>query len=89
MFTFYDKYSKKFLYPNIMAYSQAAEQTFAISVDPDETACYEPSRQDLHCLSFCFIFWLISPSEVIDVPKSKDSKVHSENSGMKGLRVIV
>ena len=89
MFTFYDKYSKKFLCPNIMANSQTAEQTFANSVDPDETPCYEPSRQDLHCLSFFFVFWLISPSQVIDVSKSKDSKVHSENSGMKGLRVIV
>ena len=30
--------------------------TYANSVDPDETARYEPSHQDLHYLPFCFRF---------------------------------
>ena len=29
---------------------------FVNIVDPDETAHYEPSHQDLHCLPFCFDF---------------------------------
>ena len=31
--------------------------TCANSVDPDETACHEPSHQELHCLPFCSFFF--------------------------------
>ena len=32
------------------------------------------SHQDLLCLPFCFIFWLISPFEIMDVSKFKDGQ---------------
>ena len=44
------RYDLTFLTPQIKP------DTCANSVDPDETAHYEPSHQDLHCLSFCFDF---------------------------------
>ena len=33
---------------------QIKPNTCANSVDADDTARYEPSHQDLHCLLFCF-----------------------------------
>ena len=33
---------------------QTHTDTFANSLDPDETACNKPSHQDLHCLPFCY-----------------------------------
>ena len=37
---------------------QIMTDSYANSVDPDETARYEPSHQDLRCLQFCFFFFL-------------------------------
>ena len=37
------------------------QTVFANSVNPVETAHYEPSHQDLHSLPFCFNFWLRPP----------------------------
>ena len=35
---------------------QTDTNTNANSVDPDETAYYEPSHQDLHCLPVCSVY---------------------------------
>ena len=40
---------------------QTKTDAFANSVDPDETACNEPSHQDLHCLPFCFLVFYLHP----------------------------
>ena len=40
----------------------------AYNVDPDETAHHEPSHQDLHCLPFCFDYFL-SLVAIIDMSK--------------------
>ena len=37
-----------------LSFLQANTDTFANSVDPDETAHNEPSHQDLHCLLFYY-----------------------------------
>ena len=42
------------LYGLILSYLQITTDTFANSVDPDETARNELSHQDLHCLLYCF-----------------------------------
>ena len=55
----------------------------ANSVDPDETASYEPSHQDLHCLPFFFYFRLKSPFVSADMAKVKDRRVHLRNAGIK------
>ena len=64
---------------------QTNTSTFANSVDPDEMAHYEPSHQDLHCLPFCFILWLISLVATMNVSKFKNGRVHFRNLGVKGL----
>ena len=44
------------LYPFFLILSSLKinTDTFANSVDPDETARNEPSHQDLHCLPLCY-----------------------------------
>ena len=37
---------------------QTKTDNFANSVDPDEMASNKPSHLDLHCLPFCFGFWI-------------------------------
>ena len=60
----------------------------ANSVDPDETAHNEPSYQDLHCLPFCFVFWLTSPFAIMDLSNCNDGKVHFISSEWKGLMFV-
>ena len=40
---------------------QTKKDAIANSVDPDETARYQPSHQDLHCLLFCYLFLIETP----------------------------
>ena len=54
---------------------QTITDTYANSVDPDETARYESSHLDLHCLLFCFILWLFSQFEIMDVSEFKDRRL--------------
>ena len=42
---------KQFI-PNVL--QNGTYDTYANSVDPDETARNEPSHQDIYCLPFCF-----------------------------------
>ena len=44
----------------------------ANSVDSDETACYEPSRLDLHCLHS---FVLVCRAEMVKVFSSSSSSI--------------
>ena len=67
--------------------SPAEQNVFANSVDPDETAHNEPSHQDLHCLPFCFDFWLRPLFRTMVRIRFKDGRVHFRNSGMKGLEL--
>ena len=62
---------------------QTKPDACANSVDPDETAS-EPSHQDLHCLPFCFDFWLTFLFATIDVSKFNDGNAHFIKSGWKG-----
>ena len=56
--------------------------TCANSVDPDETARYEPSHQDLHCFTIlCFIFELYSDLLQWTCPNSKVEKSTLEPQG--------
>ena len=45
---------------------QTKHDTCANSVDPNETAHYELSHQDLHWLPFCFYLWLMSLFATMD-----------------------
>ena len=53
----------------------------ANSVDPDEMAHNEPSHQDLHCLSFCFIFLAGFPICNNGFVQIKDGRIYFRNSG--------
>ena len=55
------------------------------TVDPDETAYKESSRQDSHWLS---VFWLRPSFAIINVSKFGDERVHFRNSGMKRLKEL-
>ena len=57
---------------------------FADSVDPNE-----PSHQDLHCLPFCFDFWLSLLVGTMVLSRFKDRRVHFRNSVMKGKRLLL
>ena len=58
---------------------QTKTDAFANSVDPDETACNEPSHQDLHCLPFCFFGVLLAhPFATVDMSSSKLEEATSE-----------
>ena len=59
--------------------------TFANSVDQDETAQHEPSLLDLHCLPFCSWFTTVTRLAAVDVSKYRDGSVYFRNSGLKGL----
>ena len=61
--------------------------TYANSVDPDETAHNEPSHQDLYCLQLCVDFLMISLLATMDMPKFNDRKVHFINSWWIGLNL--
>ena len=57
--------------------------TFTNSVNPDETARYEPSHQDVHCLT-CRTDYLLKPLlATMDVSKFRDGNVHLGNSKVK------
>ena len=43
----------------------------ANSVDPDETAHYEPSHPDLHCLHK-YLFWVIGPKGLSYIQNRSD-----------------
>ena len=74
----------------ILSALQTNTDTFANSVDPDETAHHEPSHQDLHCLPFCSGFTTIqSTSVAMDVSKCTVGRAYFRNSGVKGLRKLV
>ena len=49
--------------PDALTFSalQTSTDTFANSADPDETARYEPSHQDLHCLPFYHLVLTVIP----------------------------
>ena len=64
---------------------QTKAYAVAKSVDPDETAHNEPSHQDLHCLPFCFVFWLTFKYVKMDMSKFIEEKVHFINSWWKEL----
>ena len=46
--------------------------TFANSVDPDDTAHYEPSHLDLHCLHM-YLFWSTGLKELTQDNKTNES----------------
>ena len=81
MFHYHSSYSLT------LSAQQTNASTFANSVDPDETARHEPSHQALHCLPFCFIFWLISLVVTMDLSKFKNEIVHFRGFGLKGFIV--
>ena len=61
--------------------------TYANSVDPDETARYEPSHQDLHCMPFgSRVFDGLPCYQQKEVSKFKSRIVQSRNSEMKGCK---
>ena len=62
---------------------QTNTDTFANSVDPDETAHNEQSHQDLNCA--ILLLWLKPWFATMDVSKCIDGKVHVRNPGVKGL----
>ena len=43
---------------DVNPFNIADKNIFAKSVDPNEMAHYEQFLHDLHCLPFCFEFWL-------------------------------
>ena len=47
----------------------------------------EPSHQDLHCLSFCFIFLADLPICNNGFVQIKDGRIYFRNSGVKGLNI--
>ena len=57
--------------------------TFANSVDPDETAHDEPSNQHLHWLPFRSWFTTVSLLAAVDLYKCRDGRVYFRNSGLK------
>ena len=60
---------------------QTKTDTFANSLDPDETACNEPSHQGLQCLSFCF--WFLTG---IPICNSGHVQIQSWNRPLQKLR---
>ena len=63
---------RKWLITASISVLQAKLDTYANSVDPDETAHYEPSHQDLHYLPFFFYFWLTSLFAIVDTTEFRE-----------------
>ena len=56
---------------------QTKTDTFANSVDSDQTACYESSLLDLHCLPFCF--GICAATSMFNNVHSKINKMQESN----------
>ena len=63
--------------------------SYANSVDPDEMAHNEPSDWYLHCLHSVFDARLKTLFASVDMPKFQDGRVHSRNTGMKRLILVL
>ena len=65
---------------------QSKADTYANSVDPDETARHEPSHQSLHCLQFCY--WCMTKKKNYLQQWMCPNSVLVRNSGVKELICI-
>ena len=73
----------KYIGHSTLSSLQTNTDTFANSEDLDETAHYQLSHLDLHCLPFCY--WLLTETlfATMDVSKFWDGRVHFRNGGEK------
>ena len=79
-------YLELWYYINPFNHVDRCRQLDANSVDPDETAHYEPSHQDPHCLQFYLDVWLRPLFGTMELlTRFKDGRVLFRNSGMTWL----
>ena len=66
-----------------------SKQILTQTVDPDETARYEPSHQDLHCLHLILVLWRISLFAAMDLSKFRDRIVHCIKLGDERINSLL
>ena len=58
------------------------------TIDPDETAHTEPSHQDLHCLPFCFDFWVRPLFRTNGIDQIQSGKCLLQKHGDEGVKQV-